>query len=247
MPIIGIQGIRGGTGTTSVTAGLAWALQTLKESVLVIDFSPENMLRLHFNMPFTMPRGWIRSIIDGKPWQESAMRYTPLLDFLPFGITSRSEIVKFEEHLKFKYQLWQKNMHSYLNKLRAHYEWILLDLPTGTNLYADLGLYLSDHLFLLLNPDVSCHVRIHQQELPKECSLLLNKFRPNSVLQKDLHKLWQNTIPNFLPLLIHFDEGLAEALASKQPVGEYAPENLSTHELTTLANWCLLRLTQSKS
>lgn len=45
MPVIALQGIRGGIGTTSITAALAWALQQLGESVLVIDLSPDNLLR----------------------------------------------------------------------------------------------------------------------------------------------------------------------------------------------------------
>ena len=49
MAILGLQGVRGGVGTTSITAALAWSLQLLGESVLVIDASPDNMLRLSFN------------------------------------------------------------------------------------------------------------------------------------------------------------------------------------------------------
>lgn len=45
MAILGLQGIRGGVGTTSITAALAWALQLLGETVLVVDASPDNMLR----------------------------------------------------------------------------------------------------------------------------------------------------------------------------------------------------------
>jgi cellulose biosynthesis protein BcsQ len=68
MPVLALQGIRGGVGTTSVAAALAWALQQLKESVLVIDFSPDNLLRLHFNMPFDQPRGWAKAEIAGEGW-----------------------------------------------------------------------------------------------------------------------------------------------------------------------------------
>lgn len=41
----GITGRARGTGVTSITAALAWALQLLGESVLAIDASPDNMLR----------------------------------------------------------------------------------------------------------------------------------------------------------------------------------------------------------
>ncbi|STV02795.1 cell division protein [Klebsiella pneumoniae subsp. pneumoniae] len=46
MAILGLQGVRGGTGVTSITAALAWALQLLGESVLAIDASPDNMAAL---------------------------------------------------------------------------------------------------------------------------------------------------------------------------------------------------------
>ncbi|TIU38972.1 MAG: cell division protein, partial [Mesorhizobium sp.] len=53
MAILGLQGVRGGVGTTSVTAALAWSLQLLGESVLVIDACADNLLRMSFNVDFT--------------------------------------------------------------------------------------------------------------------------------------------------------------------------------------------------
>ena len=37
MAILGLQGVRGGTGVTSITAALAWALQLLGESATLPD------------------------------------------------------------------------------------------------------------------------------------------------------------------------------------------------------------------
>lgn len=58
MAILGLQGVRGGVGTTSLTAALAWALQILGENVLVIDASPDNLLRMSFNVDFVHQGGW---------------------------------------------------------------------------------------------------------------------------------------------------------------------------------------------
>src|SRR5476649_3028479 len=85
MSVIALQGIRGGTGTTSVTAALAWALSQLGEKVLAIDFSAANLLRLHFAMPYDSPRGWATAERAGLGWQQGALRYNSRLDFLPFG------------------------------------------------------------------------------------------------------------------------------------------------------------------
>ncbi|OFE42148.1 hypothetical protein A9Y87_11495 [Salmonella enterica subsp. enterica] len=63
MAILGLQGVRGGVGTTSLTAALAWALQILGENVLVIDASPDNLLRMSFNVD-----SWRRRLKDGHSW-----------------------------------------------------------------------------------------------------------------------------------------------------------------------------------
>lgn len=36
MAVLGLQGGRGGVGTTTITAALAWSLQMLGENVLVV-------------------------------------------------------------------------------------------------------------------------------------------------------------------------------------------------------------------
>lgn len=245
MPVIAIQGVRGGTGVTTVTAGLAWALQELGEAVLVIDLSPDNLLRLHFNMPFAQQRGWARSVLDHNPWQDSAMRYTSLLDFLPFGSISNSELNVLENQIK-NSPVFSVSVLSEIQKMND-YKWVLLDLPYGHRLFTQMGSNLAAHWIVLLNADANCHIRLHQQELPDNSHILLNQFNPISLLQRDLKVLWQATIPNLLPLLIHKDESFAESLATKQPVGEYAPDNLSSKEILALANWCLVHFTGDAS
>ncbi len=57
MAVLGLQGVRGGVGTTTITAALAWSLQMLGENVLVVDACPDNLLRLSFNVDFYPPSG----------------------------------------------------------------------------------------------------------------------------------------------------------------------------------------------
>ncbi len=85
MAVLGLQGIRGGVGTTSVTAALGWALQLLGDTVLVIDACPDNLLRLSFNVEFDLPQGWARAVLDGQDWRDAGLRYTSQLDVLHFG------------------------------------------------------------------------------------------------------------------------------------------------------------------
>lgn len=238
MSVIALQGIRGGVGCTSVTVGLAWALQKLGESVLVIDFSPDNMLRLHFNTPFKQAGGWARAYIDGTAWQEGAMRYTPFLDFLPFGTLSPSEYSILETTLRDSPDILQ-HLVTQMTQV-ANYRWILVDLPYGHTPLAHSWEKVADLLLLLLSPDPNCYIRLHQQEFSDNCHYLMNMYTSNYPLQSDIHLLLQTALPQFLPITIHRDESVAEALASKQPLGEYAANSLASEEILTLANWCLI-------
>ena len=69
---------------------------------------------------------------------------------------------------------------------------------------------------------------------------LLNQFAASSRLQQDLHQLWLQSLNNLLPTFIHRDE----ALAAKQPLGECNLQSLAAEEVMTLANWCLINVTE---
>lgn len=80
MAVLGLQGVRGGVGTTTITAALAWSLQMLGENVLVVDACPDNLLRLSFNVDFTHRQGWARAMLDGQDWRDAGLRYTSQLE-----------------------------------------------------------------------------------------------------------------------------------------------------------------------
>lgn len=237
MPVIALQGIRAGIGITSVAVGLAWALQQLNESVLLIDFTADNLLRLHFNMPFEQTEGWARSYQDKRDWRENIRFYNQSLSYLPFGKITQVERVQLENELRKNSDFWKKNIEDLFAK--NDYRWIILDLPSDATLLTQQGLDSADIVFLLLAPDINCHIRLHQQKIPERCFFLMNHYYPAKSLQKDLYELWQRLLPNFLPIILHSDEALAEALAAKKPIGEYQGHSLIAQDFTALANWCM--------
>ncbi|EBO1571550.1 cellulose biosynthesis protein BcsQ [Salmonella enterica subsp. enterica serovar Kentucky] len=237
MAILGLQGVRGGVGTTSLTAALAWALQILGENVLVIDASPDNLLRMSFNVDFVHQGGWARSLLDGQDWRDAGLRYTSQLDLLPFGQLTAQE----RENL----QAWQETLGeigSAIQALKASgvYSWILLDLPYGASPLTGQLVSLCDHTLAIAQVDANCHIRLHQQALPAGAHILINDLRIGSQLQDDLYQVWLQSQRRLLPIVIHRDEAMAECMASKQPLGEYRSDSLAAEEVLTLANWCLL-------
>ncbi|WP_336794682.1 cellulose biosynthesis protein BcsQ [Pantoea anthophila] len=236
MALMALQGIRGGVGTSSLCAGLGWALSALGEQVLLIDGSPVSQLGMHFNLPVQAEQGWMQALCHGGDWLQSARRYPQGPDLLPYGQLSASASAAVQD------STIAAPLLAALPALRERYGWIIFDLPAESApwhaaLYAQL-----DGLLGVITPDANCHLRLSQQRFPAATRFLINQFNANSRLQQDLHQLWMASLNPLIPLLIHRDEALAEALMMKQPVGEYRPHALVSEELTTLANWLLLHL-----
>ena len=236
MALMALQGIRGGVGTSSLCAGLGWALSALGEQVLLIDGSPVSQLGMHFNLPVQAEQGWMQALCHGGDWLHSAQRYPQGPDLLPYGQLSASASAAVQD------STIAAPLLAALPALRGRYGWIIFDLPAESApwhaaLYAQL-----DGLLGVITPDANCHLRLSQQRFPAATRFLINQFNANSRLQQDLHQLWMASLNPLIPLLIHRDEALAEALMMKQPVGEYRPHALVSEELTTLANWLLLHL-----
>lgn len=203
----------------------------------MIDASPDNLLRMSFNVDFVHQGGWARSLLDGQDWRDAGLRYTSQLDLLPFGQLTAQE--------RENPQAWQETLGeigSAIQALKAsgRYSWILLDLPYGASPLTGQLVSLCDHTLAIAQVDANCHIRLHQQALPAGAHILINDLRIGSQLQDDLYQVWLQSQRRLLPIVIHRDEAMAECMASKQPLGEYRSDSLAAEEVLTLANWCLL-------
>ncbi|XPE25020.1 cellulose synthase operon protein YhjQ/BcsQ [Shigella sonnei] len=65
MAVLGLQGVRGGVGTTTITAALAWSLQMLGENVLW-SMPARELVAPSFDVDFTHRQGWARAMLDGR-------------------------------------------------------------------------------------------------------------------------------------------------------------------------------------
>ena len=172
MAILGLQGVRGGVGTTSITAALAWSLQLLGESVLVIDACPDNMLRLSFNDDIARESGWARATLDGQDWRDAALRYTAQIDILPFGKLRAGEqqhIAALGETLAIVTTLAQTL------EREGRYQWILIDLPYGFYPWMPALVEACHYTLTVVKPDANCHIRLHQQVFPQNTHILINE------------------------------------------------------------------------
>lgn len=238
MPVIALQGLRGGCGATALCAALGWALNALQESVLAIDLSPVNQLATHFNLAVTEQAGWMPAQLNNQPWQQTAQRYQPGLDFLPFGALTHQQGLS----IRAAGEKFAEPLLKALPQLQAQYGWLILDIPADVSPWHLPFLHTADRLVQVLTPDANCQLRLHHPRFLPHTLFLINQFNANSRLQQDLHQLWISSLNNLIPQVIHRDEALAEALMMKQPLGEYRPHSLASEEMNTLANWLLLNV-----
>ncbi|EMJ4176801.1 cell division protein [Escherichia coli] len=121
MAVLGLQGVRGGVGTTTITAALAWSLQMLGENVLVVDACPDNLLRLSFNVDFTHRQGWARAMLDGQDWRDAGLRYTSQITHQLLSLCDHSlAIVNVDAncHIRLHQQALPDGAHILINNFR---------------------------------------------------------------------------------------------------------------------------------
>lgn len=235
MIAMSLQGIRGGVGTSTTLAALSFALSSLGQKVLVIDMCPENALGLHFNLDYAPAEGWARATLDQTSWYEHAWNIESGLDVLPYGTLTDVDVLQLDQLLRDNPPLWSTRQASLAHSV----DWVLFDLPQ--RLPGHIANPRCEIALNVLNLDAASHVLLQPQRNSAQ-RLLVNRFDPASQFQRDLLLLWQHHYAqSLLPIHLHADEAMAEALARREPVGRYAPGSLIAQDIISLASWCLLR------
>lgn len=231
---LSLCGIRGGVGTTSLLAAMGHALNRLNQRVLLVELCPENVLGLHFNLAARETEGWARAMLDGQDWYRQAWQLAPGLCLLPYGGLDEAEQLRVEQRLLANPWEWNKRQ----AQLAGQFDWVLFDLPQ--RLPGHVGSIRGDFSIRVLAPDMACHVLLQRQG--REGFLLVNGYDSASRLQQDLLLVWRRHHgERVVPVVVHQDEAMGEALACKQSVIGYAPQSLVTEDAISLATWCLSR------
>ena len=98
MPVISVCSPKGGVGKTTVVANLAYAFSRGGTKVVVIDFDPQNALRLYFGMSLNDERGFVS--IPDKDWISACINVDKNLYMLPFGKSDKEQRQVLDDALK---------------------------------------------------------------------------------------------------------------------------------------------------
>lgn len=246
MQIFCVQGLQAGVGASSFVANIARSLLELNQQVLIFDLNPSNLLRLHFNMDWENPNGWALNLQNQKPWHEAGFRCEHGLVFVPFG--------------QLDYQAHQRLIVEYLNENKLREQLDALDLPDKTwlilNISSDINpltkqvLELSQLVVRVFEPTVtglsalinSMQSLYYQQHKPltNKTFYVINKLLPSSEMDFEMTLVFKNLLlKRLLPISVHFDENVKEALANQTTVNIYAPNSAAAKEFRTLSIWLM--------
>lgn len=232
MRIATFQGIRGGVGTTSISALVAEALHQQGEHVLIIDANPSDMLRLFFNVPQGDALGWASALHQSRPWHEAAYQIEANFDLLPYGrngIASSASTQDTSRHAVF----WN----TALDRLSDTFSWLVFDLPFGAPDYERLQVR-ADLDIRIARPDAGCHILLSQTPLPETSRLLASMYDPSRQLEGGILLDWRHRYAQqMVPFPIHLDEAIHEALAQKTTVQLSSPDSMGSSDAHTLATW----------
>jgi len=235
--VVGFSGLRGGVGTTSMTALLAAALHHSGQSVLVVDMNDSDLLRLHFDVPYLDEQGWAAVFWEGEHWVSQLLQIKEGLWILPFGRnaprTARVNAQVIESMFSMVLDALQEG------QIGIKPDWVIFDFPSHPAATRILQEQCDFH-FLVCEPDYAAHVLLDQYELAAQTHLLLNKLTPKEPLASGIVTDWKERYAErIIPVSFSCDAHVSESLAHKHTVLEHAPESITTQNAHEFARWCL--------
>ncbi|WP_394158245.1 cellulose biosynthesis protein BcsQ [Vibrio campbellii] len=248
--------LRGGCGSTTLTANLAQALVKINKQVLAIDALPENLLRLHLGLPSEEQDGWAKRVLNGGPWMEAGYQSPQGVTFLPFGqINDEQHSQFFHAHLHPLQQLAEATL-----EIDESEQWQLfhgdlsyLSAPNLAGFMASL-----DMVLVVLNADAINYSVLknqfqHQhgiQALIEQGKLkfVLNKYQPETEIGRDFMLVLKKELGDALvPVMMHRDTALPECVANLTTVQHYSPISQAAKDYQSLAFWCVSTLSATSA
>ncbi|WP_158598101.1 cellulose biosynthesis protein BcsQ [Noviherbaspirillum saxi] len=244
MQIIALISGKGGVGKTSITVNLATALAQRRKRVLLIDLDPQNAQRLHLGMDPEEIAGLVREGISPESIFDSPFG----VKFIPFGRVNESELEDFERELK-HYPEWVVDGIATLD-LNA-FDYVILDTPPGPTVFLQQALTAAQRAMIVVLADAASYATIPKmtslvEQYTAERSdfsgthLLINQMPTQSRLGHQVRSaLFASYAEKLVPVAIHKDPRVSQALAFERPVLEYEPGCKASLDIQYLADWVL--------
>lgn len=249
MSIVAVVSMKGGVGKTSTTANLAAAiaLRLGEGRVCAVDLDPQDGLQWYFGRRSAEHTGVCSQTLQGANWRDSAFLNPFGVRCMPYGVVSEAEREAFENLLSKDPRRLQRELERaglYDDQL------VLLDMPPGPSIYLNQGFACADLVVIVLLADAGSYATIMAMEAwideitPKRPDLaslyLLNQVDQAATLNHDITEILRQRLgERLLPISIHRDEAVSEALAFLKPVVFYDQGCQAADDFHRLAEYLL--------
>jgi cellulose synthase operon protein YhjQ len=253
MSVIGIVSMKGGVGKTSITANLAAALSAKlgPGRVCAVDLDPQNALHWHFGME-PMHDGLCERSLEAGNWGGLVAVGEHGVGVLPYGAASEPEREAFEELLAHEPDWVGDQLGGAALGLDSV---VLIDTPPGPSVYLKQVFACADVVLVALLPDAASYATVPAMESWLDemgehytgfrTFYVLNQVDRSDALNRDVAEvLRQHLGARLVPVAVHADEAVCEALAFQQPVLVYDPHGQASHDFARLAAWLIETLNQ---
>lgn len=247
MQILSVQGLQAGVGASSFVANIARTLLELNQNVVLFDLNPSNVLRLHFNMDWQNLSGWAFNLQNQKPWHEAGFKCEYGIAFVPFG---QLDYLSYQQLIS-NYLANKNQLQEQLQTLDLPEEtWLILNIASEINPLSEQALELSELVLRIFEPNVislsglinSMQSSYYQQNitLSNKTFYVINKLLPSSEIDHEMTLVFKELLlKRLLPINVHFDESIKEALANQTTVNVHAPYSAAAKEFRTLSIWLI--------
>ena len=244
MQVIAFVSGKGGVGKSTLTANVAVGLVNRKKRVLVIDLDPQNAQRLHMGLDPEEIAGMAREGVGPHAIFDSPFG----VDFIPFGVVREEELEEFEASLKAQPH-WLANAIAALGP--NAYDYVLLDTPPGPTVYLVQALLAANRALMTVLVDAaSCATIPRMDALIAQYTegrpdfggwqLLLNQMPTQSRLAHQVRAaLLESYADRIVPVAVHRDIGVSQALAFERPVLHYEANCPASHDIQSVADWII--------
>jgi len=244
MQIIAFISGKGGVGKTTMAANIAVALSQRKKKVLLIDLDPQNAQRFHLGMDPDEIAGLVREGISPSSVFDSPFD----VSFIPFGRVNETELEDFEAQIKLNPR-WVADGINALGE--DAFDFVVLDTPPGPSVYLQQALAAANRALVVVLADAASFATIDKiTALVDEytegradfhgMSLLINQMPINSKLGHQVRSaLFASYASQLVPVSIHRDARVSQALAFERPVLQYEPGCKASLDIQYVADWLM--------
>jgi cellulose synthase operon protein YhjQ len=245
MPLICFASPKGGVGKTTLAANIADALRRDGRRVLVMDFDPQNTLRLHFGVPLQDGAGFLTELPKRPDWRALTRQTASGVMLLPHGAIDIRGALGLSSALERDPELLTAPLRAILSDPGLL---VVADTPPGPSHALNLLAPLASMVCAVLLADATSAAMVPEIDTGRflgsgtmaalfagRLRVVLNQVDPGARLSRAAAETVARHLGPRLLGAVCRDENVAEALACQRLILDLAPHTRAAEDLREIA------------